>query len=271
MATKNEVAVKKTTAVALPVMDFTADAGAGMEGAGQDSFAIPFLTVLQKGSPQVDEASGASIDGARPGMLFENVNSRLFSGKDGVTVVPCSYRREFLRWGSRDNGGGFKGAFTPEAVAEMRANGKIVELEGRLYAPEPDGSVSPTKSDRFNDTRNHYLLILDEESGAWSEALLSLTSTQIKKSKMLMSALASVKLKNSAEQMYTPPTFANKVRITTVGESNDKGTWFGVKFDLAGQVDRAEVYAAAKAFHANIAKGGVQVKYEDPAAESTGF
>ena len=74
--------------------------------------------------------------------------------------------------------------------------------------------------------------------------------------------------------MYTPPTFANYVRVTTVGESNDKGTWFGVKFELAGQVDRAEVYGAAKAFHANIAKGGVQVKYEDTetaTTESNGF
>jgi hypothetical protein len=264
MATKNGVVEKKSTAVAIPAMDFAADAGAGMEGAGQESFAIPFLSVLQKGSPQVDEASGAAIDGARAGMLFENVTGRLFSGKEGVVIVPCSYRREFLRWGARDNGGGFKGAYSPEEIAEMRAKNQVVDVEGKLYAPETDGSVNPNKSDRFNDTRNHYVLIMDEASGAWTEALLSLTSTQIKKSKMLMSALASVKLKNGADQLYTPPTFANYVRVTTAGESNDKGTWFGVKFELAGTVDRAEVYAAAKAFHSNIAKGGVQVKYDDP-------
>ena len=264
---------QKTTALAVGGMDFAADAGAGMEGASQDSFAIPFLSVLQKGSPQVDEASGQALDGAKAGMFFENVTGRLYSGKDGAIVVPCSYRREFLRWGSRDNGGGFKGAYAPEIVAEMRAKGEIVEYEGRLYAPEADGSVNPNKSDRFNDTRNHYVLIVDMATGAWTEALLSLTSTQIKKSKMLMSALASVKLKNNANQLYTPPTFANLVRVTTVGESNDKGTWFGVKFELAGQVDRAEIYAAAKAFHANIAKGGVQVKYEDTetSTEPSGF
>jgi hypothetical protein len=262
MSKKNEVAAVEEKTTALAVLDFAADAGAGMEGAGQDSFAIPFLSVLQKGSPQVDEASGAAVEGAKAGMLFENVTGRMFSGKEGVLVVPCSYRREFLRWGSRDNGGGFKGAYTPEAIAEMRAKGQVVEVEGRLYAPEPDGGVNPNRSDRFNDTRNHYVLIIDQTTGAWTEALLSLSSTQIKKSKMLMSALASVKLKNGAGQLYTPPTFANYVRLTTAGESNDKGTWFGVRFELAGTVDRAEVYAAAKAFHTNIAKGGVQVKYE---------
>lgn len=260
---ENAVVEKKEHAVApAGLMDFAADAGQGMEGAGQESFAIPFLSVLQKGSPQVDEASGAALEGAKAGMLFENVTGRLFSGKDGVVIVPCSYRREFLRWASRSNGGGLKGVYSPEVVADMRAKGQIVELDGRLYAPEADGSVNPEKSDRFNDTRNHYVLLMDQDSGAWTEALLSLSSTQIKKSKMLMSALASVKLKNASGQMYTPPTFANFVRATTVAESNDKGTWFGVKFELAGQVDRAEVYAAAKAFHTNIAKGGVQVKYE---------
>lgn len=267
---KKDVAVveEKNTALAtVGAVDFAADAGAGMEGAGQESFAIPFLSVLQKGSPQVDEASGQALEGAKAGMFFENVTGRLYNGKEGVIVVPCSYRREFLRWGARDNGGGFKGSYSPEDVAELRNKGQIVEFEGRLYAPEADGSVNPNKSDRFNDTRNHYVLIVDMATGAWTEALLSLTSTQIKKSKMLMSALASVKLKNAANQLYTPPTFANMVRVTSVGESNDKGTWFGVKFELAGQVERAEIYAAAKAFHANIAKGGVQVKYEDPVSE----
>ena len=265
---------EKATALVVADMDFAADAGAGMENAGQESFAIPFLSLLQKGSPQVDEASGAAMEGARSGMFFENVTGRLFSGKDGVIIVPCSYRREFLRWGARANGGGLRGVYSPEEVAEMRTKGQVVEMDGRLYAPEQDKSINPEKSDRFNDTRNHYVLIIDQETGAWSEALLSLTSTQIKKSKMLMSALASVKLKNGAGQLYTPPTFANFVRVTSVGESNDKGTWFGVKFELAGQVDRSEVYAAAKAFHSNIAKGGVQVKYEDnpsEVGETSGF
>ena len=270
---QNAVVVKKEQPLALVgLVDFAADAGAGMENAGQESFAIPFLTVLQKGSPQVDEASGAAIEGAKAGMLFENVTGRMFPGKEGVTLVPCFYRREFLRWGGRDTGGGFKGSCTPEVVADMRNKGKIVDFEGRLYGPEQDGAVNPNKSDRFNDTRNHYVLIIDSESGAWTEALLSLSSTQIKKSKMLMSALASVKLKNAADQMYTPPTFANYVRINTIPESNDKGTWFGVKFELAGQVDRAEIYSAAKAFHANITRDSVQVKYENTdAVAKSGF
>ncbi len=163
---KKELAKVEETNTALVVadMDFAADAGAGMENAGQESFAIPFLSLLQKGSPQVDEASGAALEGAKAGMFFENVTGRLFSGKDGVIIVPCSYRREFLRWGARANGGGLRGVYSPEEVADMRTKGQVVELDGRLYAPEPDKSINPEKSDRFNDTRNHYVLIIDQES-----------------------------------------------------------------------------------------------------------
>lgn len=275
MATKqtekvaSEVALAQTTALATAALDFASDAGAGMEGTSAESFAIPFLGILQKGSPQVDEASGASIEGAKAGMLYENVTGKMFDGKAGVIIVPCAYRRVFLRWAPKANdGGGFKGELAPEVVAEMRSKGGISELDGRLYIPLEDGTVNEKKCDSIKDTRNHYILIIDPETGAWKEALLSLTSTQVKKSKMLMSALASVKV-NGPNGMFTPPTFANFVRLSTVPESNDKGTWFGAKFELAGNVDRAEVYSAAKAFHASVSKGAVIAKYEDDASASS--
>ena len=266
-ATQKEASTKiaetTNTALALSASMFAEDAGAGMEGATSESFAIPFLSVLQKGSPQVDEASGAAMEGAKAGMIYENVTSKLLDGKSGVLIVPCSYRRVFLRWAPKgSDGAGFKGELAPELVADMRAKGDIVDMDGKLYIPLADGTVNDKKCDRISDTRNHYVLLVDAATGGWKEALVSLTSTQIKKSKMLMSALASVKV-NGPGGMFTPPTFANVVRMSTVPESNDKGTWFGVKFELAGQVDRAEVYAAAKAFHGSVSKGAVVAKYED--------
>lgn len=265
---------KVSSEVAVSNSMFAADAGAGMEGAEQESFAIPFLAVLQKGSPQVDETSGASIEGARAGMFFENVTGRMFDGKDGVRIVPCAYKRAFLRWGPRGTeGAGFKGELAPEGVAAMRARGEIAELDGRLYAPLPDGTVNPKRCDRFSDTRAHYVLLIDELSGGWTTALMSLSSTQIKKSKQLMSALASVKVQGPTGK-FTPATFANYVRATSVPESNEHGSWYGVKFTLEGSVDRFEIYQAAKAFHDSVVKGEVTAKYDasaaDDAAQSEG-
>lgn len=269
---KGEVATTTTTPgtdLAVANEMFAGDRGAGMEGATTESFAIPFLLVLQKGSPQVDEASGVAIEGARQGMFFENVTGRMFDGRAGITVVPCHYRRVFLRWGPKGApGSGFKGELLPEQVAEMRAKGSIVEMDGRLYVPLPDGSVNPERCDRIADVRNHYVLLVDDKGG-FTTALVSLGSTQIKKSKMLMSALASVRL-DSPTGAYQPATFANMVKATTVPESNDKGNWMGWRFEMAGFVKRPEVYAAAKAFHESVKKGTVEVKYEDTGEETVG-
>jgi len=203
MATKKELqAADPKTSTALATTDvsmFAADAGAGMEGADRDSFAIPFLSVLQKGSPTVDEALPTYNPAHKAGMFFENVGGTTYEGKAGVEIVPCAFRRVFIRWAQK----GFAGEFTPEDVAAMRERKEIVELDGRLYAPEKDGSVNVKTCDTFKDTRNHYVLLLDG-TGGWREALLSLSSTQIKKSKMLMSALAAVKIQGPAG-MFTPP------------------------------------------------------------------
>jgi len=264
LKTKNDLTTVPAANLAVQMDMFAEDAGSGMEGATSESFAIPFLSVLQKGSPQVDEASGAAIEGAKAGMLWDNVAGRMFDGKEGVYIIPCAYRRVFLRWAPKgSDSSGFKGELTADQVARMRSEGKLSDLDGRLYVPLPDGTVNEKKCDRISDTRNHYVLLLDKATGGWAQALLSLTSTQIKKSKMLMSALASVKL-NGPAGMYTPPTFANLVRLTTIPESNDKGTWHGTKFELSGRVDRAELYAAAKAFHATVSAGLVEAKYEAP-------
>lgn len=257
-----EVVVPEKTSTEVAVLNFAADSGAGMEGATQESFAIPFLMVLQKGSPQVDEASGAAIEGAKQGMFYLNVTGKMMDGQKGVTVIPCAYRRVFLRWAPKDaGGGGFKGEISPEEVAQLRAERKIAELDGKLYFPLPDGTVNEKKCDRVSDTRNHYVLLVNDD-GSWSQALMSLTSTQIKKSKMLMSALADVKMQG-ASGMYTPATFANRVRVTTVPEKNDKGSWMGLRFELAGHVTRADMYAAGKAFNDSVKKGSVEVKYEE--------
>lgn len=257
----NEMIKPQSTEMAATDFNPLEDAGMGMEGATHESFAIPFIGVLQKISPQCEETDTAYIEGAKAGMLFESVNKSLFDGKDGITFVQCAYRRTFVRWGPRGGeGGGFKGEYAPEVVAAMREAGQVIEVDNKLWFPLEDGSVNPKRCDHLADTRNHYVLLLSGESPR--ECLLSLTSTQIKKSKVLMSMLASKKINGT-----TLPTFVSKIKATTALESNDKGTWHGINFDYAGQVTDKEVYDAAKAFNKSVMAGTVKASYEAPATD----
>lgn len=270
---KNAIAVKQQGgAVLAPALesDFLEQfAGNGMEGVDAESFAIPFLAVLQKMSPAADADAPEYIEGAKAGMFMETVSRQLYDGKVGVRIVPCAYKREFIRWGSEDGNESYKGAYTPEQVLAMREDGTVRELDNRLYFPLPDGTVSEKKCDRLSDTRNHYVLILDDEGG-WSRALMSLSSTQIKKSKHLMSALSNVKLRGAAG-MYTPPTFANVVRAQTKLEQNDKGSWHGLQFTLEGREGLTrDIFVDAKAFCDEVRKGSIAANYEQAASVERG-
>lgn len=225
------------------------DVGSGMEGADRDSYAIPFIRCLQQLSPQVTVGKSSYIPAARPGAMFNTVTNELY---ESIIFIPCAFQRKFIQWGPRGADGGYKGEHNPEDIAARLATGELIRGDdGKLYV----GEANPKKSDYLSDTRNHYGLIL-ADSGPQS-VLLSLSSTQIKKSKQLMAILAAVKIRGK-----TPPTWMNKIRITTTQESNDSGSWWGIRVEHAGFITDAATYEAGKAFHDLIMAGRASAAYE---------
>jgi len=248
---------QKATAVAttdLADVDFESYAGAGLESADAESFAIPFLKVLQTNSPEVDEADSKYVPEAKPGMLINTVTGELFDGKDGVGFVPCEYQRKLLRWAPRGSTQGFRGEVTEAEKARLYESGVLVDHEGRTYFVTEDGKVDAKKCDRLVDTRLHFGLTLDGDDIP-HQVLLSLSSTQIKKSK-LFNSLIKQQLLPTGKQL---PAFANVYRITTAKESNDQGSWFGVNFAVIGRVPNAAVFKTAAEFYESVRGNKVKV------------
>lgn len=267
--TGTEVAEVKGANLAV-AMDFMADdAGAGFDGAGQEAYAIPFLQVLQKMSKKVDEDAPEYIQGAKAGMFYNNVTQKLYDGKKGVLIVPCGYKFSYIQWGG--NRGGFKGEFAPEHVIALEKEKKVVNQDGKLFILDEDGAFDKDTSDYFLDTRSHFVIILDEDTGEFGTAIVSAASSQIKASKMLMTSLQQKKVRHpTSGKMITPPTFGNLVRLTTVGKSNEKGSWSGLSFTLEGLISDPHLYAAAKEFNSLVASGEAKADYSKADAESAG-
>ena len=256
MANANtEVDVKKNTALA--VVDYDEDAGSGFEQADKDAYAIPFLSILQSGSPQVKKSDGAYIKGAEEGFLFNSVTQEVSSGDVGAKVVPVYYTRRFVRWGARETGGGFKAEYSSDDPIIMTAK----NLDGRSYFPDEKGEINPKTSDVLVDTRNHYVLVVRAD-GSFSPAVVSMTSSQLKKSRQWMSKMDGLKFTGKDGQVKTKPMFSHFYTLTTVPESNDAGSWFGYKITLEGEVaaESPGIYAAAKAFQKSITAGEVKVQ-----------
>lgn len=255
-----ELAQQNNTALSNEVLDqFSGMDGAGFEGADEDTYAIPFMRVLQSGSPQCKRSAGEYIQGAQEGMILNSVTNELWDGDAGIEIVPCAFARVYTHWRPMDSGGGFLGEVPvdDELVSQgTREGGKLVLDDGTELV----------------DTRKHYVLVLREDGG-WDPVLINMSSTQIKKSRQLMTRLRNLKLRNSQGRLFTPPMFANVVRLRTAGESNDQGSWFGwqVDFSTLRQLNpsdpaEGETFQAAKDFAEAFKTGQVkEATPEDPA------
>src|SRR5215471_6335920 len=77
---------------------FEGESGAGHEYVRAQDQAIPFLAILQSGSPQVGKDS--EYEGEE-GMIFDNVTGECFDGSDGISVIPCQFIPKLSEWRPR--------------------------------------------------------------------------------------------------------------------------------------------------------------------------
>ena len=84
---------QENTAVALASM-FKADAGLGTENMhGSEDLGLPFLKVLSQLSPELE-----SVEGAKAGMIYNNVTNKVYDGSKGILCYPVHYERRHIEW-----------------------------------------------------------------------------------------------------------------------------------------------------------------------------
>lgn len=240
-----EVAKKAGTEVSTAV-NYGADEGAGVSDLTTKDIAIPFLVVLQKLSPQIDEdhknhEQYEDLD-AKVGQFFNTVTEEVY---DSIRVINCGYSSCLVEWKPRESGGGF--------VAQHPDNSPLL---AECHKNEKGQDVLPN-GNLLVQTSYHYLLMLGDNNEV-NQAVISLTSTQLKKSRLWNAKMLSLKIPVNG-RMITPARFASIWELTTVPESNDKGSWRGIKLERVGLVEDADLYNHAREFHKLITSGRVQV------------
>ena len=230
--TKTAVAVKDESANLPATQMWETEAGAGFENTSGDDFAIPFIKILQKNSPEVDDNDGAFVEGAKPGQFFDTASQETF---DALDVIACHYRRAMVIW--KPDQGGF---------VRQEAVGYEAGLPRRK---RQDGSETGVFVDAGGndvvDTRYVFALRVGSD-GSTSPVILSFSSTQTKKARNWLTRMQNIKATGDGGRRFTMPMFANVWRLTTVGEQNDKGSWRGYKIDLVGPITDQGLAQAAK-------------------------
>ena len=241
-----QVAVKSKNEVASG--DISADlivkaAGRGLENVSNDDITIPRLAIVQSGSPQRKKKDEKYIEGAEEGHIFNTVTNQLYD-VEGITVVPCGYRKSYVEWVPRESGGGLV------AIHDMKPEGTTVD---------PKTKKAYLGENQIVDTAEHFVLIKNDES--WEPAILTMTSSNLGVSRKWNTLLKMKKI-NIKGQMVEPPSFLYKFKLSTINAENDLGSWFKYKIEEEGQIDSKDTFNQAETLADSIGQG--KVKGSDP-------
>lgn len=245
---KNMIAEQPANTALALIDDLETDAAAGFGAMTQEDYALPFLRLLTSTSPEVGE-----VDGALPGMFLNSVTGQLYDGKKGISVIPCAYLRQYIEWTPRGQGTG----------APVQVYPATSDVLSRTHKEPGEYKDYLDNGNYVENTANYYIMIVDE-SGVPNPALVTMKSTQLKKSRKWNSMMQSVKM-TGKNGMFTPPMYSQLYRLSSVAESNDKGKWFGWEVERTGPVESSDLYAAAKAFAQSVGAGDIKVKHESEA------
>lgn len=204
----------------------------GSENVGLDDVTIPRLEVIQSLSPQRKKNDPAYIEGAEEGMLFNSATSELFKG--AVYICPVYFRKEWVIWKDRNQGGGFKGAFSSPDLAQA-------ELE----------SMEQPAGHDIVDTHQHFCLLIAED-GSVSEIVLSMSRSKMKISRNL----------NTQVRLAGGDRFSRIYKLSAVEDKSDKGEYFNFKIEAVGYAPK-EVYEAAEQTYEAVKGGARDVARED--------
>lgn len=236
----NEVAEKKETALArVPEQSFNG----GFGEASADDFAVPYIRVIQSGSPQVKKKDEKYIEGAEAGMFFNTVSLETFS--DAIRVVPCFFAKSCLEFNLREKGGGLVAVHPADYPKRVRTQ------------KDDSNRVLTQDGTQLVDCRSYYCLMLRDDADP-EPVVISMTSTQLKKSRSWLFNLQ----KYNAEDIS-----AGTWKITTIEERNAKGEWWGLVIGLEGATPE-DIHADAVRFGQAVQSGMVQATGFDEADDA---
>ena len=148
---KEQGTMTKKADAPLPANVFEGDAAKGLGDIGQKDLALPFLKILAQLSPEVNKRDGKYVEGAEAGMIYNSVTGELHNGVEGINVIPCFYKLEYLEWKDRGEGLGAPVAIYPSSSDILSKTKPDANYKDRL----PNGNY-------IDKTASHFVIILGD-------------------------------------------------------------------------------------------------------------
>ena len=191
------------------------DSGMGVSDQFADML-TPIVSVLQTNSPQCDVRGADYVDNAEPGMFWLRGSDPPI--RESLDVICCGMLHTFTEWLPARQGYVGRHADLPDDV--------------QITTDSSSGRRSYVRTGNKNvleDTRELYLAI----DGTLH--MLPATST---KHTFVRALETFFNQQRNPKTGSVLPSFAHRLRLTTVPRSNAKGRWFDIKFETIVQDGR---------------------------------
>lgn len=241
MAKETKMPVTPTSASQAvgPAYDWSQAGVTGFENVQQSDLGIPFLTIVQKGSPQVDEAHPEyvtkKIEGCKVGDIINAVKNTVVWSRSSAAplqFIPCAFEKQYVEWKPLNKGGG---------LVKMHTNANIL---AECVRNDTTGKDTLKNGNEIVTTAYFYGLVLVD--GEYTPAIIGLSSTQLKKSKAWLNMAGALRIQGP-NGAFNPPLYSHAYALTTAPESNEKGNWYGWVIRVHGLIqDKAVAQLATE-------------------------
>lgn len=260
MATKKKngkQALVKKGETALEEFYYGEDEAGGYEGQTSDDYMIPFIAILQKGSPQCDDDE--NFPTAKPGKIFNTASEDI---TDVLQFVPSLTQHVYVEWRPRDQRGGF--------VAVHELNSDVVK-EAKARAKAENAPFGKYQTEDGNDLVETFYVygITCEGDEPDTGVVIAFTSTKITPYKKWNTKMRSFQIKLKSGKKHQPPLFAHLINITTVKQENKHGAFYNFNIRPAKDNIRDSLLRpgdprleAAKDFGTLIKSGAARADYD---------
>jgi hypothetical protein len=260
-----ELVVKEETSIAaFDYGDLATDVGqvaAGYEGQTSEDYAVPFIKLMQPGSPQV---AGQVVEGIAAGQYYHTLSQRIFKNPKGMLFIIAGTRHEYLEFTPEKHGGGFVGrhAIDSDVVKKAKATSK----EFGVYFVDADGRTGDDGNE-LTEVFSLFGVWSSEDGEEFGQAILTLKSTSIKTYKAMMQTLRSETITVNGKRKQ-PPLFSHVVRFTTEFRQREKFSWWEARWAPAnGKTTNSMIgpddprFQMAHALNASFVANEVKVDY----------
>lgn len=210
----------------------------------KEDLATPWLIVVQSGSPYVKRNEPQFIENAREGDILDTLTLRPVQR---VGFIPCKYESHITEW--KPNRGGL--------VKQWMTDRSAYDAAGKDF-----GTRKNAEGNDLVPTAVFYGLTLYED-GMLVPTILSMGSTAMKTARRFSTLIDALEVKDADGNSFTPPMYSRIYELTTVGESNDQGSWATWKIEPGVMVLSVPggkgVFEKAAAFRKQIDEGTVVV------------